>query len=268
METAPQKGSKDPGAEGLRLERKGDVLWVWLDREPKRNSFDEPMMRGLVDVFTHPGDDVRALVLSGRGSVFCAGADLGWMAAHPDREGSGLVAQVFAAVRHCPRPVVGRINGPAIGGGVGLTACCDVAVCVPTTFFQLAEVRVGIVPAVISPYVNEKIGPGRLREWILTAERIDASRAADWGLVSRVAADNDGVSLDAEVDRVLELILAGSVPAQKVGKDLVAMLSGLTDSGLGDRLIDIITELRRSNEAQARMKAFLNKGPAGKGGSR
>ncbi len=260
MAKAPQLKAWQKSWPGLHLERRDAVLWVWLDRPAKRNAFDEAMMRGLIDIFSSPDEDIRAMVLTGRGRVFCAGADLSWMSAHPDREGSKLVAGLFAAVRHCPRPVVARINGPAIGGGVGLTACCDLAVAPQDVFFQLAEVRVGIVPAVISPYVNEKIGPGRLREWILTAERIEAAKALDWGLLSRVVSPQaDHGDLDAAVDSVLKLLLAGSAAAQRVGKEMVTIYSALSDSSLTDHLVDIITELRASNEAQARMQAFLSK---------
>ena len=260
MDNAPGLKIWEKDWPGRRLERRGAVLWVWLDRPSKRNAFDEAMMRGLIEIFSTPDDQVRAMVLTGEGAVFCAGADLGWMSAHPDREGSKLVAGLFEAVRHSPRPVVARVNGPAIGGGVGLTACCDVAVARDDLFFQLAEVRVGIVPAVISPYVNEKIGPGRLREWILTAERISAAKAESWGLVSRLVPASGGwQALDAEVEQVLELLLSGALFAQKVGKEMVTLYSGLSDQALLDRLVDIITELRASNEAQARMKAFLGK---------
>ena len=240
---------------GLVIESDQNIIMVTLDRISKRNAFDEPMMRGMIRLFEDPPAATRCIVLTGSESVFCAGADLTWMANNPDRTTSAFVARLFESVRACRLPVVARINGPAIGGGVGLTACCDVAVASQQAFFQLSEVRVGILPAVISPFVMEKIGPGRLRQWMLTAQRIDAATANQWGLIAEVV---PAEQLDETVQRYVSMILAGAPQAQAEAKKLAARLYGLYERTLLDETIDMIASLRASDEAQQRMATFLD----------
>ena len=244
-----------------RLETRGPVLWVTLNRPEKRNAFDGRTMEEMIRVLSAPPEGVHVVVLAAEGDVFCAGADLAWMSSHTTREDSMLIARFFRAVRMCPRPVVARVNGPAIGGGVGLVACSDVSVSVERAFFQLSEVRVGIIPAVISPYVAEKVGVGRLREWMLTARRLPARQAEHWGLLTEVAADS---ALDDAVSRYVDHLLAGSPVAQAAAKELSARLSGVASDALLAHTVDVVTELRAGPDAQERMRAFLNRKTGGR----
>ena len=246
---------------GLVIQAHQNVVTVTLNRIAKRNSFDEPMMQGMIQLFEDPPAAARCIILTGSESTFCAGADLTWMANNPDRTTSTFVARLFESVRTCRLPVIARVNGPAIGGGVGLTACCDVAVATDQAFFQLSEVRVGILPAVISPFVMEKIGPGRLRQWMLTAQRIDASAAAGWGLIAESVPEEQ---LDETIHRYLSMILTGAPHAQTEAKKLAARLYGLYERTLLDETIDLIAALRASDEAQQRMAAFLDSKSHGK----
>ncbi len=245
----------------IRYDQTESVLWVTLNRPRKRNAFDGQMMAELTRVFAEPPEGAHVLVLTGAGSVFCAGADLAWMAENTTREDSLLIARFFRAVRMCPRPVVAKVNGPAIGGGVGLVACCDVAVASREAFFQLSEVLVGILPAVISPYVAEKVGVGRLRDWMVTGRRIQAETAQAWGLVSEVVEPG---TLDEAASGYVEQLLKGSVEAQAAAKRLAAELAGLTREGLLEDTVDIVTRLRGSPEAKRRMAAFLHRKRGGR----
>jgi methylglutaconyl-CoA hydratase len=181
--------------ERLQLEREGSVARVWLNRPDARNAFDGLMVTELRKVLfdLRSVDAVRVIVLGGRGSSFCAGADLAWMKAMASftreenlREAQAL-ADLFFTVYESPQPIVARVHGAALGGGSGLVAACDVPVAALGTQFGFTEVRLGIIPAVISPYVMAKIGESAARELFLTGERFEAVRAVEIGLDARGA---------------------------------------------------------------------------------
>ena len=241
----------------LRVERDGDVLRVTLARPERRNAFDAALIGELGAAFAEVGD-ARVVVLAGEGKSFCAGADVEWQRSSIDlnyeenvddyRRLYGMLESIF----RCPAPVVARIQGYALGGGSGLTACVDIAVAGEDAVFGFSEVRLGIIPGVISPMVLAKIGPNHARRYFLTGERIDAATALRIGLVDEVAAD-----LDAAVERVLADILAGGPIAVREAKRLVL------EPGGEDELLERASERRTSPEGQDGLRAFLEKRPPG-----
>jgi len=250
--------------ERLQLELDGPVARVWLDRPDVRNAFDGLMVtelrRTLFDLGTVDG--VRVIVLGGRGPAFCAGGDLQWMKAAVNfsrdenlREAQAL-ADLFFTVYNSPKPIVARVHGAALGGGAGLVAACDVPVAALGTRFGFTEVRLGIVPAVISPYVIGKIGESAARELFLTGERFEAVRAAEIGLV-RAAVPPE--HLDAAVDgRVTELLQAGP-RAVADAKALIREVAWRRVEDVQRYTVERIADLRVSPEGQEGMRAFLEK---------
>jgi methylglutaconyl-CoA hydratase len=211
----------------------------------------------LTDAFTDVGD-ARAVVLSGEGPSFCAGADVEWMRSSVDLsrdenvEDALRLRAMLEAIDGCPAPVVARIHGHALGGGVGLVACCDVAVAEPDTQFAFSEVKLGIVPAVISPFALAKIGPSAARHLFVTGERFGADVALRIGLVHEVSDD-----LDAVVERVIRELLSAGPAAARSAKQLArAPLSA-------DETARRIAEHRTSDEGQEGLRAFLEKRPPG-----
>src|ERR671924_6418 len=192
----------------LRVERDGPVLRITLARPERRNAFDATLIAELTDAFAAVGD-ARAVVLAGEGPSFCAGADVEWQRSSIDLsyeenvEDAMRLYTMLETIDSCPAPVVARVQGFALGGGSGLVACADVAVAATDAVFGFSEVRLGIIPAVISPFVLAKIGPAAARRYFLTGERFDAAEALRIGLVDEVAAD-----LDEAVSRVVSALLA------------------------------------------------------------
>src|SRR5262245_43540236 len=194
----------------LRLESDGPLRRVTLARPERRNAFDAELIDELRAAFSDVGD-ARAVVLSGEGASFSAGADVSWMRASVDLDydanvrDAELLRSMLEAIDSCPAAVVAAVQGHALGGGCGLVAVSDVAISAPDTVFAFSEVKLGIVPAVISPYVLRKIGEAPARRLFVTGERFDAATALRIGLVGELADD-----LDAAVDRVVsELLSAG-----------------------------------------------------------
>src|SRR3954449_1076205 len=238
---------------GLRIERDGSVLRVTLAKPERRNAFDAELIRELTGAFSDVGD-ARAVVLSGDGPAFCAGADIEWQRASIDLtedENAADAARLLAmceAVDSCAAPVVARVHGYALGGGSGLACCADVTIAAPDAVFGFSEVRLGIVPAVISPFVFARIGTGAARRWFVTGERIDAATALRIGLVHEVADD-----LDAAVGRAVEAILSGGPEAVRAAKRLVR------EQPEPEELPGIAARRRSSAEGQEGLRAFLEK---------
>jgi methylglutaconyl-CoA hydratase len=242
----------------------GPVLHARLNRPEVRNAFDGELIDDLHHLFSAIDRDaaVRVVVLSGNGPSFSAGADLGWMKAQAalPREANEAsathMARAFLAIARCAKPVVAKIHGHALGGGCGLTAAADLALCAEDTVFGLTEVKLGIVPAVISPFVMQKIGPGRARALFLTGERFDGREAQRIGLVQRAvpAAELDG-AVRAAVDELL-----GSGPAAiHSAKELIAAVGQLSLEAAIAVTAPWIAELRSTPEAREGMSAFLEK---------
>jgi methylglutaconyl-CoA hydratase len=238
----------------LRVEREGEVLRVTLSRPEQRNAFDAALIAELAEAFVDVGR-ARAVVLAGDGPSFCAGADVEWMRASIDLSYDENVADALAlrrmleAIDRCPAPVVARVHGHALGGGCGLVACADVAVADEGTVFAFSEVKLGIVPAVISPFALAKIGPSAARRYFVTGERFDAATALRIGLVHEVDAD-----VDAALDRVLGELLSAGPRAARAAKRLV--LDAPLD---GPETARRIAERRTSDEGQEGLRAFLER---------
>jgi methylglutaconyl-CoA hydratase len=252
----------------LQVEERDGIVSVTLDRPDVHNAFNDELIAEAVDLFGAIGSrDARAVVLRGTGPNFCAGADLNWMSRmvsytrEENIRDSSLLAKMYALIDECPLPVIGRIQGAAIGGGVGLVAVCDIAIAAKDSKFGLSEVKLGILPAVISPYVIGKIGRSHARALFLTGERFDVERALRIGLVHRIAED-----LDAAVEDTVKQLRTSGPEAVRECKKLIAYVGS---HGLEDAIpytIDAIATRRVSAEGQAGMKAFLakEKAPWGK----
>src|SRR3954452_9458914 len=237
----------------VRVEWEQDVLRVTLARPDRRNAFDADLIRELSEAFVDVGR-ARAVVLAGEGASFCAGADVDWMRASADLSFDENVAdanamrQMFESIDSCPAPVVARVQGHALGGGAGLVAAADIPIASPDTTFAFSEVKLGIIPAVISPFALAKIGGASARRYFVTGERFDAETALRIGLVSEVA---DG--LDAAVDRVIGELRSAAPRAARWAKRLVR------ERPEGGETARWIAERRTSDEGQEGLRAFLEK---------
>ena len=250
--------------ERLQLELDGPVARVWLNRPDVRNAFDGLMVTELRKVLFDLStvDGVRVIVLGGRGPSFCAGADLAWMKATASftreenlREAQAL-ADLFFTVYESRKPVVARVHGAALGGGAGLVAACDIPVAALSTQFGFTEVRLGIIPAVVSPYVVAKIGESSARELFLTGERFEAVRALEIGLVRAAVPEED---LDSAVEgRVHELLKAGP-HAVAEAKALIREVAFRRVEDVQRYTVERIADIRVGAEAQEGMRAFLEK---------
>jgi len=242
--------------QALRVEQDGDLLRVTLARPERRNAFDAELIGELTGAFESVGEDVRAVLLSGEGESFSAGADVDWMRSSVELSYEENVAdarrlrKMLETIDSCPAPVVARVHGHALGGGCGLVACSDIVVAAPDTQFAFSEVKLGIIPAVISPFALSKIGASAARRYFVTGERFDAATALRIGLVHEVAAD-----LDAAVEALVgELRSAGPEAARHAKKLVLERPDGL---GTERR----IAQRRTSEEGQEGLRAFLEKRP-------
>jgi methylglutaconyl-CoA hydratase len=244
----------------LLVESADAVVTVTLNRPDVHNAFNDDLIAEAIEVFSNVPADARVVVLRGSGQTFCAGADLNWMSRmvsytrEQNVRDSTLLAKMYAVINDCPLPVVGRITGAAIGGGVGLVAVCDIAIASPQTKFGLSEVKLGILPAVISPYVIAKIGASHARALFLTGERFDTERALRIGLVHRVAED-----VDAAIADVVGQLKTSGPEAVRECKKLIAHVMSHELVDAIPYTIDAIATRRVSAEGQQGMKAFLEK---------
>lgn len=244
----------------LLIDEAAGVVTVTLNRPEVHNAFDDELIAEAIDFFSSVPKDARVIVLRGAGQTFCAGADLNWMSRmvsytrDQNIHDSSRLAKMYAIIDECPLPVVGCITGAAIGGGVGLVAVCDIAVASPQTKFGLSEVKLGILPAVISPYVIAKIGVSHARALFLTGERFDSARALHIGLVHRIADDVDA----AVAETVAQLQTSGPIAVREC-KKLIAHVGSHDLSDAIAYTIDAIATRRVSEEGQQGMKAFLEK---------
>ncbi len=235
----------------LRVERDGDVLRITLARPEVRNAFDAGLIAALSEAFVDVGT-ARAVVLAGDGPSFCAGADVEWMRASADLDYDANVADATAlrrmleAIDTCPTPVVTLVHGHALGGGVGLVACSDLVVAHERAVFAFSEVKLGIIPSVVSPFVLRKISESAARRYFVTGERFDAPTALRLGLVHEVTADLDGA-----LDQVIEELRTAGPRASRAAKRLVL------DRPDGPETARRIAERRTSPEGQEGLQAFL-----------
>ena len=235
------------------MERDGEILRITLARPERRNAFDAELIRELSEAFVDVGRS-RAVVLAGEGASFSAGADVDWMRSSVDLSYEENVAdakalrQMLETIDRCAAPVVARVQGHALGGGSGLVACADVAVAHEDAVFSFGEVKLGLIPAVISPFALAKIGPSAARRYFVTGEAFDAHTALRIGLVHEVARDLDGA-----LERVLAEVLSGGPKAARAAKRLIL------ERPDGPETARWIAERRTSDEGQEGLRAFLEK---------
>jgi methylglutaconyl-CoA hydratase len=237
----------------LRIERDGPLLRVALARPERRNAFDAALIRDLTEAFADIGD-ARVVVLSGDGESFCAGADVDWQRSAIDLsyeenvEDALRLYRMLEAIECCPAPLVARVQGYALGGGSGLVCCTDIAIAALNAVFGFSEVKLGIVPAVISPFVFPRIGTAAARRFFLTGERFDAAAALRIGLVHEITAE-----LDEAVDRVVGEILTAGPEATRAAKRLIRERPDAEEAAR------LAAGLRTSAEGQEGLRAFLDK---------
>lgn len=256
----------------VRVSRNGGVAHVTVCRADIHNAFNEEIISGLTSAMVQVSSDpaVRVVVLAGEGASFSAGADINYMrkmATNTKEENAadGLrLRGLFAAVRDCPVPVIARVSGAAYGGGCGLIACSDIAVSIAKAQFAFTEVRLGILPAVISPFVMQKIGTSAASRYFLTAEAFGAPEAMRIGLVSQVV--DTELELDAAVTKIADTIVRNSPMGVRSCKRLIQEVNARgadhTNSELTAYTIQCIVDARASEDGREGLKAFLNKTPA------
>lgn len=254
-------------AETILLERSGSTATLTLNRPQVHNAFDDKLIAEATAALESLADDTgaRALVVTGAGPTFSAGADLNWMrrmakaGAEENREDSLRLAKLLRTLQFFPKPTIARVNGSAYGGGVGLVACCDIAIGVEGAKFALSEVKLGLVPATIAPYVVQAIGPRQARRLFVSAEIFDAAEAARIGLLHQCVAASD---LDEAIDRQLHFLAKGGPIAQREAKQLALRTAGMTPES-AERIdaenAELIARLRVSPEGQQGLAAFLDK---------
>ncbi len=251
----------------LEVEQSDVVARVWMSRPAVHNALNQAMIDDLAETFLSLGEDpeVRVIVLSGRGKSFCAGADIDYMKQQgeaprevnlPNARG---LAEMFRIVAVSPKPTIARVNGAVMGGGLGLVAACDIAVASNTAFFAASEIRLGLIPSTIAPYVLRAIGQRQARRLFQTGERIDAAQAQRIGLVHEIAEPDQ---LDSKIQSILDNLLAGAPDAQTAAKSLIEDIAGrpITRDLIEETSVRI-ADIRSEPEAVEGLSAFLEKRP-------
>ena len=249
----------------LEIEQNNQVATVWLNRAELHNAFNTQVIEELTNCFTalNTRNDVRVVILAGRGKSFSAGADLNWMkqagqASKQDNEADALkLAKMLQSLATLKQPTIARVHGIAFGGGMGLASACDICVASVDAKFATSEVRLGLAPSTISPYVIRAIGARQASRYFLTAERISANQAQNIGLVHEVISAED---LDAKVDEIVQVLLLGGPEAQASSKQLIQLVD---QQELNEALLletaQHIAHVRQGAEAKNGLTAFLNK---------
>lgn len=249
----------------ISIESIGDLIILTLNRPEVKNAFNDIMIAEVSDFFgrlSEKNHRYRVVIITGSGNSFCAGADLNWMKKMVDYTfeenlaDSLKLAAMFRRISECHLPVIARVNGPAIGGGAGLVAVCDMAVAAESAVFGLSEVKLGLAPAVISPYMIRKIGDRHCREYFLTGERFSAARGAEIGLLNRVVPDKD---LDQAINEMVERLRTSGPNAIAACKKLLTAGYRAGSPETDRFMAELIARLRISDEAQEGMRAFLEK---------
>ena len=249
----------------IQLEEQEGSITLWLNRHEKRNAFNHEMVLEISGAIEYVNSlpDETILLLKGKGDVFCAGADLGWMynskQLSPEENYTECldISKMYFAIYSCNKVTLAIVQGAAVGGGAGIVAACDLAVCHENTKFALSELRIGVVAACISPFLLKKLGEGRTKELVFTALSFKGKDAEDYGLVNRSVAK---IGMNTVVQNYVSLINQGAASARKMSKQLIhAMSSQVIDEDSVIKTAKILADIRVSDEAQERMGAFLKK---------
>ncbi|MEE9554633.1 MAG: enoyl-CoA hydratase/isomerase family protein [candidate division Zixibacteria bacterium] len=248
----------------IKFELKDKVARITLNRPEVRNAFNSEMISEISALFAeiNTRDDIRVVVMTGEDKAYCAGADLKWMgdvlnySYEENLEDSKNLAGMFYNISNCPFPTIARVNGAAIGGGCGLVAVCDIVIASDKALFSLSEVKIGLVPACISPYVIRRMGDRYSREYFLTGERIGVEKALAAGLVNEAVTEDE---LDAAVDRRVKQLLSSGPKALAWCKQLLQNVPSMPEKEAGTYTAEVIAKLRMGDEGQEGMKAFFEK---------
>jgi methylglutaconyl-CoA hydratase len=248
----------------LEIQIENDVATVHLNRPDVHNAMNEELMRELTDFFKKIANEngTRIIILTGKGKSFCAGADLNWMksmAKYDKKENikdSRLLSNLFESIYNCPKPVIAKVNGHAFGGGLGLFAVCDIAIAVPDCKFAFSEVKLGIIPSVISTYVNRRISIANMRRLFLTGERFNSEYACNIGLIDFVCKEDE---IDKKIEKYIKIFSSSGPNAIKEIKNLVDCCENMNRKDYIEHTIEKIAELRVSEEGQEGINAFLEK---------
>ncbi len=255
------------GYANVEIEKAGGIATLWMNRPERHNAFDAELIAELTEVLGELAQDdrTRVVVLAGRGAGFCAGADLAWMKVFGEAdfaenlEDARRLAALLQRLAHLPKPTIARIQGPAIGGGMGLAAACDLCVAASDAFFAASEVRLGLIPSIIGPYLLRAIGARQAARYILTGERIGAAQAHELGLVHEIAPPD---SLDAKIGEIAAALLRGGPEALAAAKLLLREIAHRPlDEFLGEDTARRIAKIRAGAEAREGVAAFLAKRP-------
>lgn len=250
--------------ETIEIQRDKDVVTVILNRPEVHNAMNEKLMKELTSCFKElsKDDKVRIIILTGKGKSFCAGADLNWMksmAKYSKEENikdSRLLLDLYEVIYSCPKPVIGRVNGHAFGGGLGLFAVCDIVIAIPDCKFAFSEVKLGIIPAVISTYIVRRIGLSNMKRLFITGERFNSEYANEIGLIDYVVPEDE---IDERIQNYVELLRSSGPNAIKEVKKLVDACEKMDVEKYKEHTVNKISELRVSDEGQEGINAFLEK---------
>ena len=245
----------------LTVEKK-HILYVTLNRPELHNAFNPEMIESLTGVFTYVDPSIQAVILQGNGPSFSAGADLNWMKSMVNYEleenldDSKKLFEMFEAGFHCPCPLIGKFHGNVIGGGLGLASICDIGVAASTTRFCFSEVRLGLAPALISPFVLSKVKISMVSEWMLTGQSFNSVEAKEAGLIQY---SDEGNNLDSIIKNILNRLFQSGPEAVRATKELIRSYSLSSWDQMRDRVVRCISERRVSAEGQEGLRAFLEK---------
>ncbi len=248
----------------IQLEKKDKIAYITLNRPDIHNAFNDTMISELTEVFDYlkAQDDIRVIILTGKGKSFCAGADLKWMKKMKDfsyeenLEDSIALSKMFYKMYSIKKPTICLVNGATIGGGTGLVAVCDIAIAATNAKFSFSEVKLGLVPACISPYVVKKCGEGRCREFFLTGERLTAEKACRAGLINFVVPLED---MNNFAEGITKQLLTSGPEAIGMCKDLLSKVPEISLKEAGKYTAEVISKMRISDEGQEGMNAFFDK---------
>jgi len=246
----------------LRVSQQGPRTDIFLNRPEVRNAFNDTLAQELAHAFANLPQATRVVVLGGMGKVFCAGADLEWMKAsvnqttEQNQQGSRFTANMWQVIDTCPCVVIGRVQGAAMGGGLGLIACCDVVVASEDTKFAFSEVKLGLVPAVISPFVLAKISASQARRYFITGEFFTANAAKAMELIHDVVSPD---ALDTTIETFAQTCLMNAPEAMRAAKVLIREVLGRARPDALNYAVEVISKLRAGAEGQEGLAAFLEK---------
>lgn len=249
----------------LNLKVEARRATLTLTRPELRNAFNDEVIAELTQAFTELGqrEDVRVIVLAAEGPAFCAGADLNWMRRMADYDraqnlaDAARLAEMLRVIHHCPKPVIARVQGDVYAGGMGLVACCDIAISADSAHYCLSETRLGLLPATISPYVLRAMGPRAAQRYCLSAERFDATEALRIGFVHEVVTAD---RLDERVDAVAQALVNASPAAVRACKRLLQEVAQREiDAALIAQTVEAIADIRASTEGREGVQSFLQK---------